>query len=256
MTDEDWAPLAPERLALPPGACDETHASRPVMPPPASRPDPEAEAALRALQQRLLQTKPSASLVASVQRRERRLERRFAAAPRVRAVLAQALVDATDDPPAHVVVDHDASDLDPRELEPWFRALPTAEQERLRAKWHGQRHRHDDLGRRCRRRLARATGYGALCFALLGIAQSLLLGGFGLLPALLGVGALAGLLAEGTGGGRFRYAVAGGLGFAVVMGPVVFVEPFGLCSLLFAAYGMGLVGMDGEMRRSAGCVDD
>jgi len=64
--------------------------------------------------------------------------------------------------------------------------------------------------------------------------------------------ALAAGVAELCRGGRFIYAAAGGLAFAAVMGPTVFIQPLSLTSLLLASYGMASIGMDGEMRRSGG----
>jgi hypothetical protein len=262
MTDEehdDWAPLSPAQLAARPGECDA--APLPPPPPPSALhrtprpPTPLGERAMRELERRCLATPPSDSLVAHAARRERRGERQQQLARSAGAALTATVVDARDDPPAHVVVDHAASDLDPREMQPWFRELPAGEQERLRSAWHDERHRFDHVAVARRRRLARALGFGALCFFLLGVCQSLLMGGLGLVPLLTLAGAVAAFGAECCGGGRFAYSFAGAIAFVVVMGPFVFLQPLGLCSLLFATYGLGLMGMDSEMRRSGGFRD-
>jgi hypothetical protein len=68
-------------------------------------------------------------------------------------------------------------------------------------------------------------------------------------------GAIAGAIAELCRGDRFVYALCGGLAWACVMGPVLFVQPFVMPGVMLAAYGMGAMGMEGEMRRSGGFAD-
>ena len=40
-----------------------------------------------------------------------------------------------------------AVDVDPRESEQWFSELPDEERERLRSKWHDERHKFDHMGK-------------------------------------------------------------------------------------------------------------
>jgi len=212
--------------------------------------DPDSEQALRELKVRLTNAAPAKSLIAQVQHREQRQERRRVAAARGEpslppAPLAHDIAVAAATAPPVVDADNDA-----RELEPWFRELPAAERERLRAHWWSERHRNDDAGLRARRRLARAIGCGALLFFVLSLPQALL-GGLAVVPALVAAGAMAGGAAHLCGGGRFVYSCAGALAFCTVMGMSV-LSPMGLSCVMLATYGMGIVGMDGEMRRSGG----
>ncbi|MEO6598033.1 MAG: hypothetical protein ABIP94_25090 [Planctomycetota bacterium] len=257
-------PVRPPRTLAPAPATPVRPAAAPTTPSPVAprEPDPEAERALAALKRRIAAAKPATSWIAEMQHREQRAERRRRAAnmgePSVVAATDQT-VDVADQavcadatPPA---IDA-ASDIDPREAEPWFRDLPRSEQERLRTHWWYDRHRNDDAGTKVRRRLRRAFVYGASLFFVMGLLQSLLMGGFGLVPALTAVGGVAAVLAEAAGGGRFVYSAAGAIAFVVVMGATVLLQPFALMSLLMASYGMGTLGMDGEMRRSGGFGDE
>ena len=66
---------------------------------------------------------------------------------------------------------------------------------------------------------------------------------------------VAGVAALLIGGGRFSYGLLGLLGFVVAMGSGIMM-PFALYGMLFCVATMAALGMDGEMRRSAGCRDD
>lgn len=276
MTDDDWEPLANDQLCAHPGELSDCK-KVPGAPVPSSSPAPAAAVVAAAAtavavaapvpakpapltpeqEQLLAQLKakiadcPEAASILATERKRRQKEKRKQRAAADPALAASAVVRVPGAPP-EVAIDEAASDVDARELEPWFRELPPAEQERLRGQWHMHRHRYDDAGRHFRRRLGRAVGYGALVFFGMGVLQSLLVGGFGLVPILMVCGAIAAGIAELCGGGRFTYAVAGGVAFVAAMGPTVLFQPFSLVSLLLASYGMGLVGMDGEMRRSGG----
>lgn len=281
MSDpDDWAPLSPEELAQHPGEARprEFGAGRaefvlavpaaddePEEPPPvplavprtvARSVDPAAEAALQELKRKIAQAPPAQSLVAAVQRREQREARRQQAIERSAPPPAPAPATVPPrpaEPVAAIAMTH--ADVDPRETEPWFHDLPPGEQERLRAVWWQQRHQFDDSGLRRQRRYARAASHGALVFLALGVLQSLLAGGFGLVPAMTLGGAVAAFVAEALGGGRFLYGCAGGLAWVACMGVAVFTQPFLMSSLLMASFGMGAVGMEGEMRRSGGFRD-
>ncbi|HEB52388.1 MAG TPA: hypothetical protein ENI87_03930 [bacterium] len=218
---------------------------------------------LRELQRQLAQAPPSDSLVARRQHREDRRQRERRAAERVAAQLRATVhrSDAAAVPPAESESARDAApgvadDADPRESESWFRALPEPERQRLRAIWHQQRHRFDHRGMRARKRIGRAMVFSGLWFAVMACLQAPMLGGFDLLPLLLLAGALAGGAASALGGGRMTYSLAGGLGYFAVMLPSILAMPYVLSTLMVAVYGMGVIGMDGEMRRSAGYRDD
>lgn len=260
----DWDPLPEAQRAAHPGelvAAPETAAAPVTKPRAAPKPrevaDPAAAAALRRLEQRLASSKPGTSFIAAVQRREDREQRRRTAAQAPFAddakVVHSSFSGPEDVPLPVAFADPDAgADVDPREREPWFVDLPVPEQERLRAFWWHERHRHDDVGIQLRRRLGRAVAHGALVFFVLGLLQVMLHGGFAVLPTLTAAGALVAGAAELCGGGRFLYAFAGAAAFVVVLGPLVLLQPLGMISLLLSTYTMGLLGMDGEMRRSGG----
>jgi hypothetical protein len=259
---DDWAPLPGASVSERPGAAADVKkcAPRPAAsaaaashgpaPAPAtSAPDPAAERALAALKAKIERSGPAKSLIADVLHREQRAARKTD--PRRAARVAGTVVTAA--PPAvEIAIDERASDADPRELEPWFRELPQAEQARLRAQWWSVRHRDDGAGRTLQRRLRRALGYGALTFFVLGVLLSVLEGSLDRVPVWTAAGAIAGGLAEVLGGGRFVWGFAGAAAYTIVVGPSALVNPFALMTLPIAAYGMGAIGMDAEMRRSGG----
>jgi hypothetical protein len=267
MTDDDWQPLPSDDLCARPGeSCDLVKKAPPPKTPPApvppppppaapAPPDPAAERALAELKQKLAAAAPATSLIATVQHREQRAVRKSKAPP---AACAATVVRTTT--PGDVLLAEVASaevakkedPPDPRENERWFRTLPETERERLRARWWLAQHRHDGHGLVLRLRLQRALLYGALCFLVLSVLQSMLLGGFAYVPIFVAAGALAAGIAEICKGGRFAYAVAGAAAFVAVMGPGLVAQPLSMVSLMIAAYGMGTIGMDGEMRRSGG----
>lgn len=148
-----------------------------------------------------------------------------------------------------------ANDHDPREDDPWFQQLPAKEQQRLRANWHRQRHRFEGLRASYWRDVARATWQGAAVFAVLAVLQAPMLGSLHALPGLVVAGAIAGTAGRMLGGGRFAFAFAGFAAFLLAMGPGLtagLFSPLGLASVLIATYGMGLLGVDREMRRTGG----
>lgn len=265
----DWEPLPeasrwshPGELGnVPPrGAAPAPPAPVAAEPAPAAAPappDPAAEAALRQLQQRLAASKPATTLIAAVQQREHRQQRRRAAARApfaADATVVHSTLRGPEDVPAPVPAAPPV-ERDPREDEVWFRALPPSQQERLKAHWWHERHRHDHGGARLQRRLGRAVLHGALLFGVLSLLLVLLLGGFSLVPKLTAGGALAAGAAELCGGGRYVYSLAGAAVFVLVLGSMVVTQPLLMMALMLTTYSMGCLGMDGEMRQSGGFVD-
>jgi hypothetical protein len=278
MTDDDWEPLANDQLCSHPGELSDCKklpgapapvpAAAPFVAAPVvaavpvaaavAAPAPAKRAPLTPEQQQLLAElkakiadNPEAAGILATERKRREKEQRKQRAAVNPALAASAVVRVPGAAP-EVAIDEVASDVDARELEPWFRELPPEEQERLRDQWHMLRHRYDDAGKHWRKRMHRSVGYGALVFFALGVLQALLLGGFVYVPILTVYGAIAAGIAELCGGGRFTFSAAGGVAFVATMGVAVFLQPFSLFSLVLACYCMGLVGMDGEMRRSGG----
>ncbi len=291
MTDDDWAPLPEDRRVHHPGELADSaarpttsEAAAPVVPPvapplappvvarrPGSSParDPAAERAFEELRARLANSKPGTSFVAESQRRQRREalreKRAFAAAMAEAAARPvhewEAAEPAAPAPVAKPAPEPAAAgkpaaaeepDVDPRESEAWFQALPSNERERLRAHWWQQRHRHDDEVPRRHRRILRAGTTAAAVFFVLGILQSPWFGSFDPVLRLAAAGGVALGVAEATGGGRFRYAVAGAAAFAAAMGSNLFANPSLLFSLLLMAYVSAILGMEREMLRSGG----
>ncbi|MBL8732544.1 MAG: hypothetical protein JNN13_09270 [Planctomycetes bacterium] len=291
-TEDDWAPLPPDQLLMHPGELASRvaaaspapvplvpAATSPAAPTPAglaapaaaasvqAPPDPEALRALAALQQRLAAAPPADDFVSAVLQRERRQQqKRRRAMAKVTAAVAAV---ATEGPAAVVAPDAAAAipeapavapavaapaapvDVDAREHEPWFLELPEPEQQRLRRTWSAKRQRFGDEGAKRRRRLQRVVVYGLCLFGFLALLQAPLMG-LGLVLPLAGAGALAAGVADLCGGGRFVFSFCGAIAFVAVQGPMVLVQPFGIMSLLIACYGLGTIGMDGEMRRSGG----
>jgi hypothetical protein len=95
-------------------------------------------------------------------------------------------------------------------------------------------------------------GGGALVMFLLSLAQALLVGGFHLVLPMTAAGAVAAGVAKACGGGRYGFSLAGGAAYASQMIPTILGNPFVLSGLLMAVYGMGLIGMGEEMRRTGG----
>ena len=259
MTDDDWAPLPAADLALRPGESVDVPVRAVVQPPPAPPaspvPDPAAEAALAALQHKLRTAKPATSLLAIAGQAAHKAARkqRARANPSLQATVATIADDPTARP--QIAYDPGADGRDEREESDWYRALPQKEQERLQRQWAEERGRFRDGGAKFRARMQRAAIGGACVMGLLGICQSLLLGGFGLVPVMAVAGAIAAMVAEVCRGDRFVYSLLGALAWVCVMGPVVLQIPFAMPGLLMAAYGMGAIGMEGEMRRSGGFRD-
>jgi hypothetical protein len=215
-------------------------------------PDPPAAAAWRALQQRIAAAGPASTFVAAVQRRADRAARQRAAAraPSAAAELRRSALVEPAGLPAPLAVAPPV-DRDQREDEAWFRALPAAEQTRLRAVWAGRRQRQADcLGvqrRNHNRRTVAAVGIG-LAVALLGTG--------GAWPATVGAGVLCGIWWRHVSADRFRDPVLAVvcLGACHLVAALVHGQaPTGLFldAILVVAFA-AVVGFDGEMRRTGG----
>lgn len=284
MTDlNDWEPLPSEHLAAHPGEFVESGQpgmrapadswsegpASPAEPSPAKPPrattrpsvtrrsgkplDPAAERALQRLKAKLQKARASRSLIAEVQRREEKQERRQRAGRAPQLAASGPVVVATP-AVASLAVDyaqgHDGRDL--REESPWFLDLPKGEQERLHRQWATERVRFSGVAAVRRRHLQRVIAHGALVSFVFAVLQVLLLGGFGYVPILTAAGAAAAGVAQVCRGDRFVFALAGGFAYAAVMLPVFLTNPYALTGVMLAAYGMGTVGMEEEMRRSGG----
>jgi hypothetical protein len=219
----------------------------PAPTPPASQPADAASA--RALEQRLAGTgavrrDPLAEAIdratMKASRRELAIELPAGAPPEPELVAAAPTPEPAPPPVG-----------DPREQEDWFLRLPAAEQERLSAHWRAERERESAEPAIRKQQLIQAAWHGAVMFLALGILLALLYG-FGPLPWLVVAGAVASTLAQAAGGGRFLFALGGMLAFFVVMGPTALIDPFGMLGATIASYGMGVLGIDREIRRSGG----
>lgn len=267
------APVPPGPASPSPGEPKLAVVAAPAAPASeAAPPDAEALRALAALQQRIAAAPAAHDFVSAVLQRERQQQRQQRRAAAKATAAARAAAPRPDDASAAAAVDGVATaatstvmapaaagpapepDADPREHEPWFLDLPEPEQRRLRGLWLAKRRRFGDEGAKRRRRLQRVVGYGAGLFGFLALLQAPLMG-LGLVLPLAGAGALAAGVADLCGGGRFVFSFCGAIAFVAVQGPMVFVQPFGIMSLLIACYGLGTIGMDGEMRRSGGFGD-
>jgi hypothetical protein len=268
--DDDWAPLTPEQQALGPGELDAP--GEPVAPdglvpeellappaPPKPEPPPRnerGERMLRELAERCARSGTGTSLVAELQRREDRTRRKGRQAQIANDQLQGQFVagdlPAPPPPPEPEFEVARASDRDPREFEPWFRELPEQEQERLRASWSEERHRYDTSGKEARARIRRAAGYGAGMFFVNSILLIFLTGDPLRFLIYVPVGAVVGAVAQLAGGTRFHFMVMGMLGFGLIEGRNLLSNPFMLYGLLLSIATMGVVGMDREMRMSAG----
>lgn len=271
--EDDWAPLTPDQLAQRPweaearvvaaeaGFAEVAPKPTPVVPLPERAPELPLSACqekmVQDLQERVAKAGPGNSLIAQVQHREMRTKRKQQAARKVADQLtATCVVGELPPEPEPVLELSKKSDVDPRELEGWFQELPETEQTRLRQTWFDARHKFDDSGQIYRTRWKRAIGYGALAFFCMAVLMVGLAGGFMLVPSMTIAGAIAGAAAHLFGGGRFVYAGCGLIAYLSVAAPFFGSNPFLLYGALLSAFVMGAIGMDGEMRRSAGYSKD
>lgn len=269
--EDDWAPLTEEQLAMRPGEVEdaqcvgdfrahrssESAVSAELAETPTEIPvDPRAEQMMRDLQARVAKAGPGSSLIAQVQHREQRVARKQKAAKRVAVQLAATcVVGAAPKEPEPVFEIAKQSDMDERELEPWFQELPEDERGRLRESWTRERHKFDYTGKAARRRMLRAACYGTLCFVSVGLMMGVLFWDLMVLLRCTLVGPIAGVIAQLLGGGRFSYGLMGLVGFVAAMGSGIMM-PFSFYGMMFCISTMAAVGLDGEMRRSAGYRDD
>ena len=270
--EDDWAPLTPEQLAQRPweaqapvdaaeaGFAEVAPKPTPIAPLPERAPEKPLSACqekmVRDLQERVAKAGPGSSLIAQVQHREMRTKRKQHAASLVAGQLAATCVvgEAPKVPEPEFEIAKQ-TDIDPRELEPWFQELPEAERDRLREAWSTERHKFDHTGKAWRRRMKRAAAYGTLSFAVTGLLMSFLFMDLMVLVRCLVVGPIAGMTAQLLGGARFTYGLLGLFGFVIAIGNGI-VLPFSWYGMIFSVATMAALGMDGEMRRSAGCEDD
>ncbi len=263
--DDDWAPLTRAQRTSRPGehlgeaaprrddgALSGLLGAAPSRPLAEALADEEAERALAALREEIAASGTASSLTAAVQRRIQRGRRRRARADAAREELSEPFVTGATGPASPEFAVDDAADLDERELDPWFLALPEVEQARLRAAWSSSRHRFDAAGTAARGRAQRAAWQGASAFAVNALLLTLV--GSDAWRVLLHapVGACAGLLGIALGGERFHFMAAGALAFGLLEGACLLSNPFLLYGMLFAISTMGVVGMDREMRASGG----
>ncbi|MBX3463037.1 MAG: hypothetical protein KF830_07690 [Planctomycetes bacterium] len=263
MVDADWEPLPEAERGLHPGELGPAATPRPtpglVRPPAAAPPDAEALRAWQQLQQRVAAAPRSTSLVAAASHRARRQAARAAPASAGGPAATASPRGATGDGPQGVPApvpsgppDGAAVDgRDPREDQDWFRALPPAEQQRLRAVWAAQRARGEGSAA-SQRRLARRRAIAALAVAL----AVVVLGTGAAWPATLAAGALTAVLWARLGADRLRDPIVavGALGVCHLALRFAFGPPGGtlfLDAILMVAFA-ALVGFDGEMRRSGG----
>lgn len=151
---------------------------------------------------------------------------------------------------------------DPREDEPYFKSLPPAEQQRLRALWDAENQRFLAQPRAFRREQLHLMLSALAVHASVGGLLALF-DGLEVLPGLLLMGLVTGLLWLPMRRTRFAFALAGAgvfviaKGFSFTFGAVGFDELADQSmKLLFTAavitFGCGLVGFDCEMRLSGG----
>lgn len=254
MTDDDWAPLPADDLCARPGEAVEVH-RREAPPPPAPAPgapaeNPEAERVLAALKARIARSAPARSLIAEVQHREQRAQRRRQAAtvPQLAATVV-----AGRDPAAVPVVEYAAGPegRDEREESEWFRGLPAAEQERLRAAWADKRaHATGAVAGQVR------VGRRRFVAALVVFVANIVAGTGIYWHATLGAGIVCGLWWRRAPADRFLDPLRA-IGCLYVMqalamlvnrevNPTLFMD-----SVLLVALA-AIVGFDGEIRRTGG----
>ncbi|MFT4511918.1 MAG: hypothetical protein ACI91B_000601, partial [Planctomycetota bacterium] len=248
-------------VALPPSEIVAASKPVPVAPMPERAPEKPLSASqekmVRELQDRVAKAGPGNSLITQIQHREMRTKRKQHAARKVVDQLtATCVVGELPPQPEPVLELSKKCEVDPRQLEGWFQELPEPEQARLRQMWFDVRHKFDDSGQIYRTRLKRAIGYGALAFFCMAVLMVGLAGGFMLVPGMTIAGAIAGAAAHLFGGGRFVYAGCGLIAYLSVVAPFFGRNPFLLYGALLSAFVMGAIGMDGEMRRSAGYSKD
>lgn len=256
--DDDWAPLPAEKLVVRPGEVEApapppAKMPRPATPRPRRRPTPEGERAFAELQQRLLAMPPSDSIVAEMQRREQREARRRDGRARAGEQLAATVVavDEVVEPAPELEFDEGHSEVDPRELEPWFQGLPETERERLRETWAAKRDRFADQKQVQRRVANRRTVAALLCFAAVFV-----LGSHAMWHVTFGAGIVCGIWWRHAPPDRMmdpiRAAVCMiGLQCVALLAFGAISPTLGFDCVLLVGM-TALVGFDGEIKRSGG----
>lgn len=291
MTDsEDWEPLRSDQLAAHPGelvdvsrqtkvpetapaaasardavrtaeSINESIPESPAQPcpPPRRRRSaplaPEAEKALQELKSKLAARPAAQSLIAEVQRREEKQERRLRAAlaPQLASAVPVRLSitapAAAQEEAAHAV----DFGRDPREHEAWFQGLPAPERERLIAAW-GARREQLEVEKPAQRRAKRDRFVAAILL----FAAVMLIGSGSYWLATLGAGVVCGIWWRNLPACRFRDPIVAlvcfvlGQMLAYLVSTDTMAHP-GLVNdvLLLIPFG-ALLGFSGEMRRTGG----
>lgn len=252
----DWEPLPDRDAAMHPG---ETVAAAPAAVAPAAPADPCGEAVLEALRQKLAAAPAADSFVAAIAAKERRQQRRqqAGAAPQL-AELRPLQSDLRSAAELPLPVEFQQG-RDPREDEPWFRALPPAEQRRLHAAWTTERERFADLPAQQRHERVERFWVAYVVFFFAGLPLLLVDGLAPFLTMAVG-GFVTGLVWQLLPSDRFWSAGSAVVVYAAVMvvprADVLVRFPFDAAVALFGGCLVGylacLGAMTGEMQRSGG----
>lgn len=219
--------------------------------PSAATSQPDAEAALRSLKQRLRHDdRPKDAVSAAVRRASRRQgAATIATAAPQQPDAAAASLDSCDAARRDVAFD----DLrDPRRDEPWFQRLPLPEQQRLVQRWREQSCRHAELPALRRRESWRCALLSALAMVPIGLLAWLAGARLFHLPWLCLFGAIAGAVGARLGFEVRGFAALGLLAFAFEMTGAMLQVPLLFYVWQAAASAMGLVGLDRQSRQSGG----
>lgn len=261
---DGWAPLPAPTLSSEPA-----RSAKPV--PVLPRPAIEPVSATKALRNALGETIDAAAQERALRELQQRLHER----PRERDPVHAAFVhptrratttgddtapEARPDPrAASIDGSRDASQSiafadghDAREDQAWFQQLPEDERERLREEWRWQRERFDELPKKKWRDVRLAAMQGAFVFFCVALLTTMASGYGGATGWLVLAGAAAAALARAANGGRFVFAIAGALAYAAAMRGTLLQSTLLWYVWSAAAFGLGLLGLDREMRQSGG----
>jgi hypothetical protein len=219
--------------------------------PSAATSQPDAEAALRSLKQRLRHDdRPKDAVTAAVRRASRRQgAATIATASPQQPDAAAVSLDACDAARRDVAFD----DLrDPRCDEPWFQRLPLPEQQRLVQRWREQSCRHAELPALRRRESWRCALLSALAMVPIGLLAWLAGARLFHLPWLCLFGAIAGAVGARLAFEVMGFALLGLLAFAVEMTGAMLQAPLLFYVWQASASAMGLVGLDRQSRQGGG----
>lgn len=259
-----WAPLPPPSLASEP---ERSAKPVPVLPRPAIAPvstkpterkatTPPVDAAtqeraLRELQQRLHERPRGNDPVhaAFVHATRRATASATEIEPAERKDPRATSIDGSADA-SHAIAFADGHDA--REDQAWFQQLPEAERERLREEWRWQRERFDELPKRKWRDVRLAALQGAVVFFFVAVLTTVASGYDGATVWLVLAGAAAAALARAANGGRFAFAIAGALAYALTLRGALLQSTLLWYVWSASAFSLGLLGLDREMRQTGG----